>query len=268
MAERKNEVGNRYGKLLVLEYAGTNGHNALWKCKCDCGKECVKLGVSLRCGHTRSCGCYHKEQLSERNTKYKVCAPRRLYQTWRGMIDRCENPKAKYYCNYGGRGISVCTEWHEFETFAKWALNNGYTKELTIDRMDNDGSYCPENCKWSTKIEQENNKRSNRKVTINGETKNLCQWCELYGIKEVSVYSRMRYGWDIEKAIKTPVRPSKKIVCIETGEVFETARLAGNKYGVSKTSISECCLGKAKTSAKLHWKYLKEEQPIENENHA
>lgn len=256
MAERKDETGNRYGRLTVLEYAGTNGHNALWKCKCDCGNECVKLGIQLRRQQTRSCGCIHKEQLSARNQRYSVIAPRRLYQTWHGMIDRCEKRKSKYYCNYGGRGISVCEEWHDFDSFASWALTHGYSDDLTIDRVDNDGNYCPENCKWSTKVEQENNKRTNRRVEIGGKTMNLGQWCETYGISPITVQSRLRYGWNIEDAIKTPVSPKKKVMCIETGEVFETAREAGNKHGASKTSISTAASGKTKTSCGLHWKYV------------
>ena len=205
MAQRVNEVGNRYGSLEVLEYYGTNGHNALWRCKCDCGNECVKLGISLRAGHTKSCGCLHKTQLIERNRKYHFDYPRRLYHTWVHMIARCEKPKDAAYKDYGGRGIRVCDEWHDFEKFAKWAISNGYKGTLTIDRIDNSGDYCPENCKWSTKIEQENNKRTNRPVTINGITKNLVQWCNLYGINRNTVQSRLRYGWDIESAITTPV---------------------------------------------------------------
>lgn len=260
MAERKNENGNRYGRLVVLEYAGTNGHNALWRCRCDCGNECVKLGIELRSGHTRSCGCLHKEQLAERSRKYKVVAPRRLYQTWHGMIERCENKNARYYCNYGGRGISVCKEWHDFEEFASWALNNGYTNDLTIDRIDNDGNYCPKNCKWSTKIEQENNKRTNRKVEMDGKVLNLCKWCEIYGISRDTVQSRLRLGWSIDDAIKKPVPPKKKVLCVETGEIFDTAREAGNKYGVAKTSISMAASGAVKSSCGFHWKYVFDEK--------
>lgn len=108
MAERKNEVGNRYGRLRVVSYAGTNGHNALWNCVCDCGNKCVKLGVMLRSGHTKSCGCLHSETLSKRNKKYNVKYPRRLYHSWHCMIERCEKEDNRYYYNYGGRGISVC----------------------------------------------------------------------------------------------------------------------------------------------------------------
>lgn len=194
--------------------------------------------------------------MAGKNRKYKVIAPRRLYQTWYGMINRCENEKWRYFCNYGGRGISVCEEWHDFDKFASWALRHGYAENLSIDRIDNDGNYCPENCKWSTKIEQENNKRTSRKVEIDGKVLNLCKWCEIYGISPVTVQSRLRYGWGIEDAIKTPVAPKKKVMCIETGEVFDTARAAGNKYGASKTSISMAAAGTVKTSCGYHWKYV------------
>ena len=256
MALLKDETGNRYGKLLVVEYAGSNGHNALWKCKCDCGNECVKLGIHLRTGHINSCGCLHKEQLINRNRRYDVIASRRLYLIWHSMIERCENAKSISYKNYGGRGISVCEEWHDFERFANWANGSGYSENLTIDRLDNDKNYCPENCKWSTMKEQGRNKRTNRMVTIGGKTCTLSEWCESYEISQVTVQSRLRYGWDIEKAITTPTKAKKKILCVETNEVFDTAREAGRKYGASKTSISMAASGATKSSCGLHWSYV------------
>lgn len=256
MAGIKNEIGNRYGKLRVVSYAGTNGHNALWNCVCDCGTECIKLGVMLRSGKTQSCGCLHKETLSRRNKKYNIDYPRRLYNSWHAMIERCEQENYKYYFNYGGRGISVCVEWHDFERFAMWAINNGYDNSKTLDRIDNDGNYCPENCKWSTKQEQENNKRSNRSVEINGITKNLCKWCEIYGISHITVHSRLRYGWNIVDAITTPVAKNKSVMCIETGETFKHSSDAGKKYGVSGNSISAAASRRTKTSCGLHWEYI------------
>lgn len=258
MAERKNEVGNRYGRLRVVSYAGTNCHNALWNCVCDCGNKCVKLGVMLRSGRTKSCGCLHSETLSKRNKKYNVKYPRRLYHSWHCMIERCEKEDNRYYYNYGGRGISVCEEWHNFEVFATWALQNGYDESKTIDRINNDGNYCPENCKWSTKREQENNKRTNRKVEINGDVLNLSEWCEIFGISQVTVQSRLRYGWDIVDAITTPVPKRRIILCIETGETFRFASEAGKKYGVSASSISMAASGRTKSSCGFHWKYIDE----------
>lgn len=255
MGTRIDETGNRYGRLLVLEYACTVRKKAVWKCKCDCGNEVLVIGQDMRTGHTNSCGCLQKDFVVKKNRKYGIDYPTRLYHSWHSMIARCENPRTNYYCNYGGRGISVCEEWHDFETFAEWALNNGYSDNLTIDRIDNDGGYSPQNCRWATKIEQENNKRTNRKVTINGITKNLVAWCNSYGINEITVFSRLRYGWDIEKAITTPVPPKKRLVCVETGERFSSTNEAGKRYGVSGATIGMAAAGRTKTSCGLHWKY-------------
>ena len=212
-------TGNRYGRLTVLGYAYTKEKKAYWTCQCDCGSVVIKQSALIRYGHTRSCGCLHKDQLSEMSRRYNIIAPRRLYQVWHGMLDRCENEKARYFYNYGGRGISICDEWHDYEKFASWALSNGYSDELTIERIDNNGNYSPNNCKWATKKEQENNKRTNHFVTMDGETKTISQWCELYGTKPVTVQSRLRLGWSEEKAIKTqPIskfHPQKKKELLE-----------------------------------------------------
>ena len=198
-----DEVGNKYGRLTVVSYAGKLGAHNAWNCVCECGKTKVVSVTSLHKGATQSCGCLHNELLAKRSSKYSV-HDRRLYHSWKAMLRRCEDEKNKYFYNYGGRGIKVCDEWHDFETFAKWAIGHGYSNELTIDRIDNNGDYNPYNCRWSTKIEQENNKRTNRKVTIDGAEKNLCQWCRQFGINPITVQSRLRLGWDVETAIKTP----------------------------------------------------------------
>lgn len=205
MPARIDITGNRFGRLIVLEYAFTKKKTAYWNCKCDCGRTCVVSTQCLRGGHTRSCGCFHKDQLVERQRKYNVTAPRVLYYRWCNMISRCENPSDSGYCNYGGRGIAVCDEWHDYNVFATWALLNGFATGLSIDRINNDGNYSPDNCRWATRKEQENNKRSNRRVEMDGETKTLSQWCEIYNINNITVQSRLRYGWTIEDAIKRPV---------------------------------------------------------------
>lgn len=120
------------------------------------------------------------------------------------MIKRCDNPSNKYYKNYGGRGIFVCEEWHSLDNFASWALSNGYSEDLTLDRINNDDGYYPENCRWATKKEQENNKRTNRHITIDGETKTVAQWCEIYGISQQTVHSRLTNGWNEQDAIRIP----------------------------------------------------------------
>lgn len=121
------------------------------------------------------------------------------YSRWKSIKSRCYNPHHKYYKNYGGRGIEVCDEWRaDFMSFYSWALLSGYEKGLTLDRIDNNKGYSPNNCKWSTRKEQNRNQRSNRKITINGKTKLLCEWAEESGISSKSILKRIKRGWKNE----------------------------------------------------------------------
>ena len=117
------------------------------------------------------------------------------------MKNRCNNPSDKRYKDYGGRGITFCKEWNDFESFRDWASANGYRDDLTIDRIDVNGNYEPSNCRWATIEEQANNKRNNLVFTLNGRTQTLAQWCEEYGMNYFTVYRRLGYGWDISKAL-------------------------------------------------------------------
>lgn len=255
MGQIKNEIGNRYGRLVVKEFVGIRGHSAVWKCLCDCGNECDVTGISLRFGYTHSCGCLQREVVAQRSTKYERVS-RRLYHIWYGLVDRCTNQNCNSYKNYGARGISVCEDWKDANNFFRWAFQSGYKENLTIERIDYDGDYCPENCRWATIKEQQNNRRNNRRVSINGQEKNLQEWCDIFGISQVTVHSRIRLGWDIVRAIMTPAPPKKKLRCIETGEVFEKALDAQKKYGGTCASISMAAAGKTKSSRGLHWEYV------------
>lgn len=164
MSKINDLTGKKFGRLKVIEYYGSNKNGrALWLCQCDCGKTKSVLGNSLLCGLTLSCGCYNKEEARKRRTKHSLSYSK-LYKVWHGMKTRCYNKNFIYYCNYGGRGITICHEWlNNFETFYNWAINNGYEEGLTIDRINNDGNYEPNNCRWITRAEQNRNQRKTRK---------------------------------------------------------------------------------------------------------
>lgn len=199
-------VGNRYGRLIVIsETSRGNCNQRRWLCKCDCGKESVVIEEQLLSGRTKSCGCLRYERLRESNIKHGESGTE-LYHRWLNMRNRCNNPKCERYANYGGRGIKVCKEWDDFSNFKSWALSHGYHKELTIDRINVDGNYCPENCRWVDNTVQMNNTSRNHYLTYNGETHSLAEWARIVGIKYTVLRARInRSKWDVEKALFTPV---------------------------------------------------------------
>lgn len=164
----KDLKGKRFGRLTVIEKAGNSPSRCIrWLCKCDCGNECMPESRNLLNGSIQSCRCYQKEKASEGKkydfiTIHKSKNPR-IYRTWINIKSRCLNPNATKYQNYGGRGIIICDDWDKsFKSFYEWSISNGYTDKLTIDRIDVDGNYCPENCRWITNKEQQMNKRTNK----------------------------------------------------------------------------------------------------------
>ena len=165
MSKVKDLTGQTFGRLKVLERAGSNKYGrALWLCKCDCGKITVKTGKLLLNGHCKSCGCGEYENRVNNVTSHRL-SNIRLYTIWQGMKQRCYYPKHKDYHNYGGRGIKICKAWlNDFVNFYKWALDNGYRDDLTIDRIDVDGDYTPNNCRWATWREQRLNQRPIKRV--------------------------------------------------------------------------------------------------------
>ena len=199
---RQDLTGKKFGRLVVIEFAGVCGNGtAKWLCECECGRRTTPTGHALRSGKTVSCGCYSREKLATSNLQHGN-SNKRIYSIWRMMLQRCERIEHKYYAYYGGRGISVCNEWHDFETFEKWAYANGYKERLTLDRVNNDGNYCPENCRWATQKEQANNRSNSRRISYNGETHNIEEWADILGINKSTLASRYWRGDRGEKLLR------------------------------------------------------------------
>ena len=180
-------TGKHFGYLTVLkkcEYSKTS-HTYLWECQCVCGNITKINGNNLKSGHTISCGCKKGKTTHGKHDT-------RLYCIYYNMKQRCYNSKTKWFKNYGGRGITICQEWlDDFMNFYNWAIDNGYKDNLTIDRIDVNGNYCPENCRWVDKITQANNTRNNRYETYNGETHTIAEWAIILGINSSTLRNRL-----------------------------------------------------------------------------
>lgn len=183
-------VGERFGRLVALQ-GGREGNQYWYICQCDCGN-IVKVNASnLVGGTTKSCGCLRKELMREKLLIHGESGTR-LYHIWKAMRKRCSNPNPQDAYLYADRGITVCQEWEDFNAFAKWAKSNGYSEELTIDRVDPNGNYSPDNCRWATWQEQANNKRGTVYVTIGDQTKTLVEWCKEKNVLYSTALHRLR----------------------------------------------------------------------------
>ena len=198
-------AGQRFGRLVVLERDGTRCKRTTWLCQCDCGNTYVTTTSYLRSNATHSCGCLAKENRKKLKLKHGQHGTR-LYHIWDNMKRRCNNPQRPDFFRYGGRGITLCSEWFEFRPFYDWAMANGYSGELQLDRADNNKGYSPDNCRWVTGKANCRNKKTNRFITYNGETKTLKDWSEILGINYRTLRKRLgKCGWSIEKAFTTPI---------------------------------------------------------------
>lgn len=199
MGKLKDISGQKFGRLTVLDKLH-NHHkrNTYWLCVCECGNLVEVQGSTLKNGRSKSCGCL----LKDTNTKHgKAHIP--LYNVWVSMKQRCYNKCNKRYENYGQRGIAVYDEWKDdFQAFYDWAMSHGYKEGLQIDRIDVNGNYEPNNCRWVDVKTQQRNKSNNKLYTINGVTHCLSEWCETFNLKYDTVHMRLYRGWSIERALE------------------------------------------------------------------
>lgn len=210
--------GERYGRLTVIREVEkkifpSGGQLRQFLCKCDCGNQTIVGIFNLRKGVTRSCGCLRKEL---NKTFIEDCLDKpqqsRVHNIWLAMINRCRNKKGNDFRKYRQKGITVCEEWKDFNTFFEWAINNGYHPSLSIDRIDGNKGYSPDNCRWATAMEQANNIRTNIHLTLNGTTHTIPEWSRLLKVSPRALYLRHYSGWSDKKILTTPVKSKQNKV--------------------------------------------------------
>lgn len=208
-------VGQKFGLLTVESRAGSQGNKATWNCVCDCGGSNVVTTGNLRSGIISSCGCLAKPHGMSRT---------RIYRTWKAMLGRCNSESHKAYPLYGGRGIKVCSRWHDFRAF--YADMGDLPAGKSLDRIDNDGDYSPENCRWATHEEQGNNRRTNHLLTFNGKTQTCTEWAHELGMNPYTLNGRLSKGWSAERALTTPVRAQGALKIEYQGRTWTLQELA------------------------------------------
>lgn len=218
MAERKrigkhgvyvDLSGLTFSRWTVLRLDGKTIHGGYtWLCRCECGTERCVSSNSLRTGNSNSCGCINLEKTLARVVTHGMTKSPE-YQTWADMKTRCLNVRHKCYADYGGRGITVCDRWLEFENFYA-DMGPRPSKSHSLDRKDNDGNYEPDNCRWATKREQSANTRRNHRITVDGLTLTVVEWARRLGISEQTIHNRLCDGWSEQDAVFTPINKFKR----------------------------------------------------------
>lgn len=206
-------AGQRYGRVLVLEFSHRDKklRQTKWKCLCDCGKVVILNGKTLRSGKSKSCGCYRSDlkrelayKLGKRNITHG-CTKTSEYLVWINMHNRCYKEKDCSYKYYGAKGVIVCDRWKEFTNFLE-DMGNKPDSNYTLDRINPYGNYTPDNCRWVTKKDQQRNRREHKLLTHNGKTQCISIWAEEVGLTTNCLWRRIDNGWSVEKALSKPTR--------------------------------------------------------------
>lgn len=276
MGKRINiQEGDRFGYLTVIREVEPNitpcgTVQRKFLCRCDCGNKVIHSLGAFRRSSNCSCGCknYDIGSLNRKYTKEQTSSF--LYSTWQGMKQRCLDPNSSNYANYGGRGITICDEWlDDYIKFYDWALSNGASKEMTLDRIDVNGDYEPSNCRWADAYTQANNTRQNRFIEYNGERLSVMQWSRITGIKEGTIRRRLdSYGYSVAEALE--YEPHTKTTCDRShtrkivnqysldGEFIRewpSAQVASESLGISIKAIQMCVTEYYQSGGGYIWKY-------------
>ena len=199
--------GTRFGRLVVLgESPVRKGSFVAWICRCDCGNRSVVAGVNLRYGHTLSCGCWKLQRIAETKRTHGLSDRVPEYKTWLSMRGRILNRNNPKYPQYGGRGITICPQWDDFAVFYG-DMGPKPCPNHSLDRIDNDGPYSPENCRWSDAVSQSRNRRITRRISHDGTTLAVGEWAAIAGLSYAQLRKRLALGWSMERALSQPLIP-------------------------------------------------------------
>lgn len=254
-------TGQKFGKLTALEpLEKRKAKKVVWLCKCDCGNYYEIVGTSLTSGNAKSCGCL---------TKKHGMFGTRLYNVWHTMKERCYVPSQTSYPNYGGRGIKVCPEWHDFIPFMEWSYQTGYDEnaprgQCTLDRIDPNGDYCPENCRWVDSSIQANNRTDNVYIEYNGKIDTLTNHARRVGISPTLAEDRKIKGKSVEEIFSTEkLRKIKKVAQYDKNmnliKIWDSCTDVCEENNYNTNNIRGCLAGYRKTSYGYIWKYYEEE---------
>lgn len=260
----KNWIGAKFNRLTVVDTNPTDndGSDKYWKwgVRCDCGTKFTARAVSVVSGSTKSCGCLRKEKCGFNSKRTHQESKTRLYRIWQQMRYRCDPITGLE--RYGKRGIAVCEEWdNSYECFRDWAKSSGYNDGLTIERIDVDGNYCPQNCKWIPLADQALNRGSTHWVVYKGETVSLAKVAKTEGIPYSRLYARITmYKMTIEEALHCKIHGSKKPISVlqkdDNGNIvksFESVYLAAKETGVPGPNIFKCIRGERNRAGGFIW---------------